>query len=56
MIHVDSTQGEEKMRELERKNIPWDVNALVKKLQNGTAVVDSTSQRGLVWNTNLKKN
>ena len=55
MIHVDSTQGEEKMRELERKNIPWDVNALVKKLQNGTAVVDSTSQRGLVWNTNLKK-
>lgn len=55
MIHVDSTQGEEKMRELERKNIPWDVNALVKKLQNGIAVVDSTSQRGLVWNTNLKK-
>lgn len=43
------------MRELERKNIPWDVNALVKKLQNGTAVVDSTSQRGLVWNTDLKR-
>lgn len=43
------------MRELERKNIPWDVNALVKKLQNGTAVVDSTSQRGLVWSVDLKR-
>lgn len=42
------------MRSLDRKNTPWDINKLVKKMQDGTAVVDSTSQRGLVWDLSKK--
>lgn len=42
------------MKTLNRKNASWDISALVKKMDNGTAVVDSTSQRGLVWDMSKK--
>lgn len=39
------------MRVLSKKSNPWEVIALVNKLKDGTAVVNSVSQRGIVWNT-----
>lgn len=38
------------MRVLSKKSNPWEVIALVNKLKDGTAVVNSVSQRGIVWN------
>lgn len=37
------------MRILSKKSNPWEAISLVNKLKDGTAVVNSVSQRGIVW-------
>jgi len=52
---MSSNKGKRKlMKILKKKNIPWNAVTLAKKMKDGTVVVESVSQRGLVWEKERK--